>query len=69
MVAPGDAVVRCDAGEGAFLDREVGVQVDLGGLDAFVAELERDHGDVDTAVQQLHYRGVPQDMRREVLIV
>ena len=45
------------------------MQVDLGGLDAFVAEPERDHGDVGTAVEQLHGRGVPQDMRGEVLVV
>ena len=45
------------------------MQVDLGGLDAFVAEPERDHGDVDTAVEQLHGRGVPQDMWGEVLVV
>jgi len=45
------------------------VQVDLGGLDAFVAEPECDHGDVDTAVEQLHGRGVPQDMWGEVLVV
>src|SRR4029079_16354862 len=36
---------------------------------ALVAEPEGDHGDVDTAVEQLHGRGVPQDMRGEVLVV
>ena len=31
----------------SFLEGEVGVQVDLGGLGPLVAEPERDHGDVD----------------------
>ena len=40
------------AGEGSFFDGEVGVQVDLGRLDAFVAEPERDDGDVDAGVSK-----------------
>ena len=35
----------------------------------FVAEPERDHGDVDAGVQQPHGGGVPQDVRRDVLVV
>ena len=34
------------AGEGALLDGEVGVQVNLGGAELLVAEPERDHGQV-----------------------
>ena len=50
------------SGQGALLDRQIGMQVDLGGLDVFVSKPERDHRGVDAGVQQSHCRGMPQDM-------
>ena len=44
-VAAGRAARRCGAVEGSLFEGEVGVQVDLGGVSAFVAEPERDDGD------------------------
>ena len=38
------------AGECGFFDGEVGVEVDLGGFDVFVAEPESDDGGVDAGV-------------------
>jgi len=54
-------------GEGAFLDPHVGVQVDLGRLGGFMAEPQRDDGEVDAAPEQGHRRGVPQRMRSHLL--
>ncbi len=45
---------------------EVGVEVDLGGVDLLVAEPERDDGGVDAGVQQPHGGGVAQRVRRDV---
>lgn len=42
-----------------FFQLEVGVQVDLGGIDADVSEPERDHGGIDPSVQESHGAGVP----------
>jgi len=42
-----------------FLERHVGVEVDLCGLDLLVAEPERDDWRVDAGVQQSHRGGVP----------
>ncbi len=44
LVAAGWCVGGCGSGERGFLERHVGVEVDLGGLDVLVAEPERDHG-------------------------
>src|SRR5437899_11159516 len=44
--------------ERALLEREVGVQVDLGRLETLVAEPERDHGAVHTGLKQQHGGGV-----------
>jgi hypothetical protein len=38
----------CCQGEGALFDGEIAVEVDLGGLDVFVAEPEGDNGGLDT---------------------
>jgi hypothetical protein len=46
-VAAGVAVGGCDAVEGALFEREVGVQVDVGGAFLLVAEPERDRGGVN----------------------
>jgi hypothetical protein len=50
-VAAGFAVQWRGAGECAFFEREVGVEVHLRGFDLFVSEPERDHGGVDPGVQ------------------
>ena len=68
-VAAGLAVGRRGAGERSFFEREVGVEVDLGGLDLLVAEPERDDGGVDAGVQERHRGGVPQHVRRDRLVV
>ena len=57
------------SGECLFLEFEVGVQVDLGGVDADVAEPERDDAGVDAGVQEPHRGGVPQDVRGDRLAV
>ncbi len=49
----------------AFLQPHVGVEVHLGRLRGFVAEPERDHAQVDAAVQQRHRGGLPQGVRRD----
>jgi hypothetical protein len=46
----------------ALFDRQIGMQVDLGGLDVFVSKPKRDHRGVDAGMQQSHCRGMPQDM-------
>ena len=48
------------SGECFLLQVQVGVQVDLGGVDAFVAEPKRDNAGVDTGVQEPHGGGVSQ---------
>ena len=58
---------RSGSGERLLLQFEVGVQVDLCGVDADVAEPERDHAGVDAGVQQPHRGGVPQDVRGDRL--
>lgn len=50
------------SGQGALLDRQVGMQVDLGGLDVLVSKPEGDHRGVDAGVQQSRCSGMPQDM-------
>jgi len=51
------------------LEVEVGVEVDLGCLDALVAEPERDDGGVDAGVQEAHRGGVAQHVRGELFLV
>ena len=65
-VASGLGVRRGGAGEGFLLDAEVGVEVDGGGVDAFVSEPERDDGGVDAGFEQPHRRGVAQYVGGEV---
>ena len=60
-------VERGNAFEGSLLEFQVGMQVDLRGLDARVPEPERDAGGVDAGVQEAHRAGVPQRVRRDVL--
>ena len=51
---------RRDAFQGPAFEFEVGVEVDLRGLDVRVTEPERDARGVDPGVQQTHRAGVPQ---------
>ena len=69
LVAPGFGGGWFGAGERAFFDGHVGVEVDLGGLDLFVAEPESDHGGVDAGVEEAHRGGVAQDVWGDVLVV
>lgn len=41
----------------------MGVQVRLRRLDRFMTEPQRDHGAVDTGLQQFHRSAVPQHVR------
>ena len=50
------------------LEGEVGVQVDLRGLGALVAEPERDHRSVDAGVQQPHRRRVAEHVQGDRLL-
>ena len=71
MVKEGQDVVRREvmAGTGAgridpvqcsLFEGDVCVQIDHGGVGLFVAELERDDGDVNPGPQQVHRRRVAQ---------
>ena len=61
------SVERLDLRQRRLLQRQVGVQVDLGGLDRLVAKPERDHRAVDAGLEELHRRAVPKDVRRHPL--
>jgi hypothetical protein len=58
---------RIHAGDGAFLLRHVGVQVDRCGGDLLVAEPEGDDRDVDAGLQQPHRGGMSQGVHGDVL--
>ena len=45
------------------------MQVDLGRVDALVAEPEGDHGGVDAGVEESHGGGVAEDVQRHLLVV
>src|SRR5712692_9206268 len=49
--------------QSSFLERLIGVDVDLRALYAFVAEPQGDGGGVDSGVEQPHGRGVAKDVR------
>ena len=44
--------------ERALFQSEVGVKVDVGGFNLLMTEPERDHGGIDTGVQQSHRCGM-----------
>ena len=60
LVTAWDGGDRGGAGQSAFFELEVGVDVNLGGGNTLVAESEGDDGDVDVGVQKSHGGGVPQ---------
>ena len=68
MEAAGRKVVRRGAGQRAFLQGEVGVEIDLGCLDAFVAKPESDDGGVTASLQQVHRAGMAKHMGSDVLV-
>jgi hypothetical protein len=62
-VAAGVTGWGCDAVERAFLQREVGVEVDVGrALLLMLAERQRDHGRADLGLQERYRGGVPEDV-------
>ncbi len=54
--------------QGALLQRDVRVDVHLGGFHTLVPQPERNDGAVDAIVQKLHGGGVPQHVRRDALV-
>ena len=63
------AVERDGLGEDLLFQRQVSVEVDLGGVDGLVPQPERDHGLLHAGVQQVHRRGVPQAVERDVFLL
>lgn len=67
-VANWRSLIDCrDAFQGPAFEFEVGMEVDLRGLDVRVPVPERDVRGVDPSVQQTHRAGVPQRVRCDVL--
>ena len=58
---------RGQAVERSAFEFQVGVEIDLRGLDVRMAEPERDARGVDPGVQERHRAGVPQRVRGDVL--
>ena len=59
---------RCGkAGQDLLLQPQVGVNVDLRRFDALVPQPKSDDGLVDPAVEELHRRAAPQDVRTDAL--
>src|SRR6266478_9389011 len=56
---------RHDLFERLFLHGEVRMHVGVGGLDAFVTQPERNHGDIDPALKQSHRGAVTNYMGRD----
>ena len=56
-------------GQRLFFQIEIGVQIDIGGLDGLVAEPKRDNGTVDAVLQQVHRRGVTRHVRRHTFLL
>jgi hypothetical protein len=54
--------------QGALFEGEVGVQVDLGGVDPLMPEAQGDDGGVDAGVQDLHRGGVPEGVQGDLLL-
>ena len=67
MEPAGSGAQRRRTSERALLRGEVGVEVDLGGLDRLVTQPERYHGAIVAGLEQRHSGGVAQDVRRDGL--
>ena len=55
-------------GEHRLFQREVGIEIDLGRLDRFVPEPDRDKGSVDPGLEEFHRGSVPKDVRSDSLL-
>ena len=53
--------------QGLLFVSKVDFEVDIGGLDAFMTEPERNDGDFDARLQQMQSRCMPHDMWRNSL--
>ena len=60
---PGFVLGRCGFFERALLDSEVGVEIDLSGLDRFMPEPKSDDTAVDAGFEELDGGCVTQDVR------
>ncbi len=67
LVAAGFDVGRGDERERFLLDRQVGVDVGVGGADVRVSQPEGDDGGVDAGLQERHRAAVAEDVRVQVL--
>ena len=65
-IAPQPAVDRTSSLEDLPFDCQIGVEIDLGGLDGLVAQPNGDHGSVDAGLQQLHGGAVAENMGSHV---
>jgi hypothetical protein len=63
------AVVRRESGQRGFLQGEMSVQIDLGGVDGFVPQPQCDDGAFDAGLEELHGRAVPETVRRDPLLL
>ena len=68
MVAADSSVNWSRTGQSPLLESEICMQVDLRGLDTFVAEPECDHRCVDAAFEQSHRGGVAECVRSYVFV-
>ena len=55
-------------GQRLFFELHIRLQVDGSGFHRFMAEPERDHGAVDTVVQEIHRKGVSKHVWGYVLV-
>lgn len=68
MVAAGGCTGWPGSVGGSLFDGQVGVEVRVGALGVGVAEPESDDGNIDPSGQEIHRRGVPEGVHRDVFI-
>lgn len=68
-IPPGLSVERRDLVENSLLHLKVGVQIDLRGLDRLMTEPQRNHGPINTLLQEIHGGGVAKHMRAHALML
>ena len=56
----------CCASDRLFFQFQIGVEVDLGRLDAFMSEPERDRRDIDAGLEQVHRAGMAKNVWSEL---
>jgi len=59
----------CGHVQNPLLQLQVGIEVDLRGLDRLVPEPEGDHGTIDAVLEQVHRRRVAKHVGRHALLV